>query len=378
VSVTKGNVVFLSAFHDYRTAKKASIQQVADGLVRAGYDVSFVSTRFSHLSKLTGDSRMFLWDRANRVEDIDRVHCYLWRTLAHPFASRSGLLNRVMNAVYPLYARSSDRTVDAMLRAADHVIIESSVAAIFLRHIRSISPRAKIIYYATDRLDTVGAHPFIRQRLIADAGLIDHVCLRSPKMMDDFAWAADRLYRAEFGVNANDFDSIGPSPYTARQTAVSVGSMLFDADFFQRAAPLFPEVQFHVIGCGMRFDAPANVVIHDEMRFRDTLPYVKHATVGIAPYRPAPGVEYLAESSLKMAQYELLALPAVCPDFAVGDVTSRSGYCPGDAESMAAAMRRALGQAGTVTPRRFLTWDAVAERVLRPQDFPGTKLTVEA
>ncbi|WP_156680259.1 hypothetical protein [Sphingomonas profundi] len=375
MSATKGRVVFLSAYHDYRTPKKASIQQVADGLVRAGYDVSFVSTRFSHLSKLTGDSRLFLWDRANRVEMVDGVRCYLWRTLAHPFASRSGLLNRVMDAIYPLYARLSDRTVDGLFRAADFIIIESSVAAISLRRIKALNPQAKVIYYATDRLDTVGAHPFIRRRLVEDAALVDHVCLRSPKMVEDFLWAGDRLFRAEFGINADDFANVGPSPYPAGLSAIAVGSMLFDADFFRLVAPRVPEVQFHVIGCGTSFDAPPNVTVHAEMKFRDTLPYVKHATIGIAPYRPAPGVEYLAESSLKLAQYELLALPAVCPDFAVGDNPTRSGYTPGDAALMEAAVRRALAMAGAVAPRRFLSWDEVAERVLRPQDHPEARLS---
>ncbi|PXA98028.1 UDP-glucuronate--glycolipid 2-beta-glucuronosyltransferase [Nostoc sp. 3335mG] len=369
------NVVFLSAYHDYRTAKRASIQQVADGLVGLGYDVSFVSTRFSRLSKITGDSRLFLWDKANRVETVNGVHCYLWRTVVHPFQSGNRLLNAAMARLYPLYAELPDRQFDAIFRAADYVVLEASVAAILMRRIKRINPDVRIIYYATDRLDTVGAHPFIRQRLEDDAGLIDHVCLRSPRMAPDFQWAKGKLYRAEFGIEPKDFAGIGPSPYPpGRQTAVSVGSMLFDPSFFQLAAARFPDVDFHVIGCGTTFDAPANVHIHAEMKFVDTLPYVKHATVGIAPYLPAPGVEYLAESSLKMAQYEYFALPAVCPAFAVGDTPSRFGYTPGDAASIATAMTAALDAAGTVTPRMFLTWREVAERVIDPQAFPGTKI----
>lgn len=150
---------------------------------------------------------------------------------------------------------------------------------------------------------------------------------------------------------------------------MSVGSMLFDPSFFQLAATQVPDVEFHVIGCGMKFEAPANVLVHAEMKFVDTMPYVKHATVGIAPYRPAPGVEYLADSSLKMAQYESFGLPAVCPTFAVGNVSSRFGYEPGDAASIGTAMRAALAAAGTVTPRTFLTWKEVAERIIKPYRY---------
>lgn len=369
------NIVFLSAYHDYRTAKRASIQQVADGLVALGHNVSFVSTRFSRLSKITGDSRLFLWDKANRIETVNGIHCYLWRTQLHPFQSGNRLLNNVMARLYPLYAEIPDRQFDAIFRAADDVVLEASVAAILMRRIKRINPAVRIIYYATDRLDTVGAHPFIRQRLEADAALVDHVCLRSPRMAPDFQWAMGKLYRAEFGIEPRDFAHIGPSPYLpGRKTAVSVGSMLFDADFFQRAAARFPDVDFHVIGCGTTFEAPANVHIHAEMKFVDTLPYVKHATVGIAPYLPAPGVEYLADSSLKMAQYEYFALPAVCPTFAVGETPSRFGYTSGNTESIAAAMTAALATEGKIAPRNFLTWREVAERVIDPQAYPNTRI----
>jgi 2-beta-glucuronyltransferase len=150
--------------------------------------------------------------------------------------------------------------------------------------------------------------------------------------------------------------------------------MLFDPTFFQSAAAHFPDVDFHVIGCGGTFEAPSNVLVQPEMKFADTLPYVKYATIGVAPYRPAPGVEYLADSSLKLAQYEYFALPAVCPLFAAGDVPSRFGYDPGNEASIREAISGALGAAGTFTPRTFLSWREVADRVIRPDHFPETKI----
>lgn len=368
-------VVILSAYHDYRTAKRASIHQVADGLVRAGFDVSFVSTRFSRLSKRTGDSRLFLWDKANTVEQVNGVNCYLWRTQFHPFQSGRSWLNDLMARGFALYANLPDRRFDQFLKEADYVIIESSVAAIFLQRIRRLNPNARIIYYATDLLDTVGAHSFVQERLIADASLVDHVCLRSSKMIPHFNWAEGKRFRAEFGINAGDFESIGESPYAQGETsAVSVGSMLFDPGFFQIAARRFPNITFHVIGCGTTFDAPSNVVIHAEMPFRDTLPYVKHASLGVAPYRAAPNVEYLAESSLKLAQFEYFGIPAVCSDFAAGDVASRFGYIPGDEASIVDAIAAALQSVGKVQKRQFLSWDEVARRVVTPEHYPEARL----
>lgn len=372
--MTAKKIVFLSAYHDYRTKKRASIHQIARAMARLGNDVSFISMRFSLISRLKGDSRLNLWDRANRVEIVDGIKCYLWRSLAHPFASGNPALNAVMGKFFPLYARLPNRTVDDFLAAADYVIIESSVAAIFMRRIHRVAPRAHIIYYATDRLDTVGAHPFVRAQLERDAKLIGHVSMRSPQMAEDFYFAAGRLYRAEFGVDTAEFSTAGANPYTTPTNVVSVGSMLFDPNFFTEVAPAFPEVTFHVIGCGMQFDHPANVIVYDEMPFQQTLPYLKYATVGVAPYRPAPNTEYLAESSLKLCQFEYLGLPAVCPDFAAGSNVNRSGYRPRDGESMRAALRQALTMVGSVVPRQFQSWDEVAARVLTPQDFADTAI----
>lgn len=367
-------VVILSAFQDYRTRKRASIQQVADGLVLDGYDVTFLSTRFSHLSRLTGDSRNILNDRRNRMETVNGVHCYLWKTPFHPFHTGRPLLDRMAAPLFDLYASWPNATVDRSIRDADFIIVESSVAVIYLPRLRRLNPTARIIYYATDRLDTVGAHPHVQAALVASQQLIDHFCLRSTKMAPHFAWATGPLYLAQFGVNPDQFGAMGPSPYSAPINLVSVGSMLFDPGFFA-VAERFPKARFHVIGCGTRFDAPANVMIYDEMSFRDTLPYIKYASVGLAPYRWAPGCEYLDESSLKLAQFGYFGIPAVCPDFAAGHHPSRSGYKVGDIDSLASAIDAALGRMGSVRQETFPTWREVAARIVEPERAGAVRIS---
>jgi 2-beta-glucuronyltransferase len=150
---------------------------------------------------------------------------------------------------------------------------------------------------------------------------------------------------------------------------------LFDAEFYRRVAPHFPQVNFHVIGCGTVFDAPANVRLYDEMPFRTTLPYLRHADVGLAPYVYSVGADYVAESSLKLAQFEYLGLPAVTAAFAAGGNPNRFGYVLGDTASMIAAMQAALAHVGHVVPRKFLSWDDIARRVLDPRDYPEIRIS---
>ena len=369
----KSQVVIVSGYHDYRTGKRASIHQLADGLVRTGYDVAFISTRFSILSKWTADSRLFLWDRSNVIETVNGVRCLLWRTLLHPFSSRMAILRSLSERAYDRFAELANSAFDELMRRADYVVVESGTAAIYLRRIRRINPRAKIIYYAADRLETINAHPFIRRRLAEDERIIDHFSLRASQLKSDFPGAGGRLYKAGFGVSEGEYAQVGPSPYApGEKVAVSVGSMLFDPTVFQLAAPSFPDLQFHVIGSGLKFDAPSNVHIYEEMPFERTLDFVRHASIGVAPYASVAGADYLVESSLKLAQFEYFGLPAICPHFAVGTSASRIGYKPGDEASITSAVSAALSMAGSVERRSFPSWDEVALQVIEPRRYGAT------
>lgn len=366
------SVLILSSFHDFRSKKRSSIHHVAAALVSLGYDVSFVSTRYSNLSRLNNDSREFLRSRANQVEVVDGVKCYLWKTVIHPFSSRYKVVNRLMNSIFYLNGFVTDPSVDRFLTNADFLIFESGASVLLLERARRLNPEAYIVYYAADLLTTVGAHPYINKQLVKWNKLINHVSVRSSKMTSGLEWASKRVYKAEFGINPLDYDTDEPSPFFNGCNAVSVGSMLFDRSFFTSIAPLFPEVMFHVIGSGCIFEAPENVRIYPEMAFSETLKFIKYADVGLAPYLDAPGVEYLAESSLKLAQYQFFGIPAVCPSFAAGHWPDRFGYNVGNIEEMKAAMDNAL--AAKTTPRAFPTWKEVAQGVLHPNQSAMVKM----
>jgi 2-beta-glucuronyltransferase len=368
-------VVLISGYHDYRTPKRASIHQIADGLVRCGLSVAFISTRFSNLSRTKGDSRLPLWNKANRVEKVNEIECLLWRTGLHPFRAGIRAWDNLMGRLFPVYASLPNEDFDRIVSEADYIVIELGIPVIYLRRIQSLNRQAKVVCYCADRLDTVGSHPFVRNRLVEDQHLVSHFILRSPAMAEYLECASGRLFHAGFGIDHGQFGSVGPSPYAAgSQTAVSVGSMLFDHSFFAAAGPAFPKLQFHVIGSGTRFKPTPNVHVHPEMPFASTLPFVKHASIGIAAYRPAPAAEYLADTSLKLAQFEYFGVPAVCPHFAVGSCPSRIGYEPGDEQSIRQAVEAALALAGRIEPRSFPDWSEVAMRVLEPRAYAAASI----
>jgi 2-beta-glucuronyltransferase len=119
-------------------------------------------------------------------------------------------------------------------------------------------------------------------------------------------------------------------------------------------------VTFHVIGSKQKHDFPTNVVQYDEMPFLETTKYVMNATIGIAPYRAIEGGEYLADSSMKMRQFGYAGLPAVCSNFAAGDVPRRFGYDPLKPETMIAATAAALEAGKVKEPIDCLDWSQIA------------------
>ena len=370
----KRKVVIVSGVHDYRTPRRGSIQQLADALVRLGDDVTFVSLRFSPISRVKGDHRLFLWDRANRAEAVNGVTCYLWRTPFHPFRTGISTLDAAAGLTFSAYAALPNRFIDDEFRAASHIVIESGLGIMLIHRARRLNPAARIIYRGSDALHTIGAPPSLATELRRRDSDVDAYCLLADKIADELTWASAKSFVVPQGVHAEDFTGTEPSPYAGGLNAVTVGSMLFDASFFQQAAPRLPDVQFHLIGTGASFEAPPNVRFYKEMPFRATLPYLKHADAGIAAYRPQADSGYLAQSSLKLMQFEYLGLPAVCANFAAGASPHRFGYTPGDADSIAAAMRRALAHGRFAGAERFLSWEEIAQRLLDPELYADTAI----
>ena len=181
-------------------------------------------------------------------------------------------------------------------------------------------------------------------------------------------------YFVPHGLDHSIAEQADPSPYGPGKHAVSVGSMLFDPSFFQIAARFFPDVTFHIIGSGCANQNYAeNVQVYDEMKFQDTLPYIKHADFGIAPYRSEAVPAYLADTSMKLMQYDFFGLPAVCPMPVVGSHLSRFGYQPGNAASIELAIRAALS-APHRSSSRHLSWGEVVDRLIDPGRFADTRL----
>jgi 2-beta-glucuronyltransferase len=359
--------------HDYRSRRKAGIHFVAAELAKLE-TTRFFSCQFSLLSLWKSDPRGSLLPLANRVTEHDGVECYLWKTLIHPFNVRKTYLRPLENFLFRRYlARPSPVLVD-WIKDADTIFFESGIAPIFFDLVTQLNPRARTIYVASDDLATINVATYVKKTFERVAPKMTALCLKSRFMADGVPSSGNR-YVIPHGFDFSVAEHADPSPYPAGLHAVSVGSMLFDPDFFVTASRHFPGMIFHIIGSGSgpHPDYGDNVKVYDEMPHHLTLPYIKHASIGIAPYRSRRVPRYLADTSLKLIQYDFFKLPAVCPSGIVGDYATRFGYEPGDADSIVAAIEAAIA-APRISFGRPLRWSQVVERMLHPTRFEDIRL----
>ncbi len=360
--------------HDYRTPRRASIHFIADELAKRG-QTRFLSLRYSLLSKWKRDVRYPLDARANTVERHNGVECFLWKVPLHPFNTRRRWLRPLENAMFRWYAGHPSPVLVDWIREAQVIFFESGTAVVFVELARRLNPSARLIYRASDSLADIDTADYVERSFARVAAGMDAIALVSPAMAAAVN-SSDNVHHIGHGIDP-DIDRLAdPSPYEAGLHAVSVGSMLFDPRAIATASHAFPQVTFHVIGSGRERlpEYADNVVVYGEMPHAQTLRYIKHASFGIAPYASAQLPAYLADSSLKLLQYDFFALPAICPHAIVGPYASRFGYAPGDEASIVAAVNGALA-APRVRTRQCLSWPETVDRLLDPERYPETRIT---
>jgi 2-beta-glucuronyltransferase len=358
--------LFISG-QDVRNLRKTSAVFIAEQAKRHG-SVQFLSVGYSGLSRIRRDPRMRLDGRAKRIEQVDGIEAFLDKTLAHPFRVPFIDAWPVSRWWMEWHARSLPRAMQRWIAEADVIFLETGLPLIYFDEIKRLNPAAMTIYLASDRLETIGCSVHLREKLARIATSFDLIVIRSPHLHSEFPPNAPLLLLPP-ATDPPPNESATANPYSHPINAVSVGSMLFDADLFRTLCPRMPHVHFHVIGSGVPASqlVADNLTMYDEMAFADTRAFITHADIGIAPYRWNEAAAYLADTSLKLIQFSAAGLPAVCPTFTQGDRPYRFGYTVGDTDSIEAAFTAALAY-GRFEPIPAPTWQDVTERLVTAID----------
>ena len=347
--------------------RKTSMVFMAESLAAQGWSVSAVTVQLSRLSLLRGNARLgaapkSIWNRWRQVNP--HLEAMVWIPAFHPARWPSKLLNLLSTPLLHAYSALLPSSVIRRVRDADLILIESCAAVALFRRLRRLAPKAKIVHSMSDRLDVVGMHPGLSGMFRKDAPAYDLVRVPANALVSDAPGA--RVVVIPHGLEKAAFDLASENPLPSGRHAVLAGDMMFDRPAFEALIQAFPDVIFHAFG---RFDlgplaqAP-NVRAHGEVPFVDLVTYLKSADVGLALYRVAPGLEYIAQSSLKLIQYEYCGLPTVAPGFAAGDHGNIFSYDPEDADSLRTAFAAALASPRLVGARDVRDWDQMVRTLL--------------
>ncbi|QND47642.1 polysaccharide biosynthesis protein GumK [Rhizobium lusitanum] len=361
-------IVILTSHVFLRGYRKASVHFVASRWAEQGHDVHFLTIGHSRLTLLKDRARFRAMSerQANRFETVApnlRAGAYL--PPLHAFSSGNRILNAANGMLFRLYGNYLPRFARSTLAAADLVVIESGSALAFFDYIKKLNPGARTLYFCRDLLRSVGAAPVLQDMQAAAIGRFGTVCVPSERLGALLPYGG-RVRVIPQGVDAVLLDRVQPSPYPpGSRNAVSIGNMLFDETTVAAMAAAAPDVIFHVFGADWRGSAPPNITVYGERDFESIVPFLQHADFGIAPYRLTRDEIYLAESSLKLAQYSYCGLPILLPDLIPFTRANAIAYRLDGETAWREKIDMALAMQRSPAFREgILTWDDVARQTL--------------
>lgn len=297
--------------------RKASVHFVAQNWAEQGNQVYFTTVGHSWLS-YAKDRPRFQALSAHQSNHFEAVQPNLWAGAylppVHAFSSGNAVLDRFSDAAFRLYGSYLPKFARRQIAEADLVVIESGSPLCFFDTVHRYNPDARLLYFCRDLLKSVGAASVLEKIQEKAIPQFDTICVPS-RLLAERLPAGGNIRFIPQGVDASLFDESRPSPYAkGTLNAVSVGNMLFDEEAVAAMAKAAPEVTFHIFGAHWHGPQPANVIVYGERDFDSIVPYIRHADIGLAPYRMTASEIYLSESSLKLPQYSYCKLPILMPD----------------------------------------------------------------
>lgn len=350
-------------------ARRTGMVHWAHTLAKRGWDTKFVTVQLSWLSKLAGVERLkkIPSSAINAWRDVaPGLSGFVWCPVIHPANFGPRWIDAWMGPLScALYGPQLPRGILAAIEDADLIVIESCSAVALFETVKRHAPAAaRLVYCASDRLQSVHMQPALTGILAQTASDYDLIRIPAQSMASDFP-NPENVAHIPHGITKNQFDSAMASPYlSGRKTAIVAGDMKFDHDAFGDIVRDFPDLDIHLFG---RMESTAyqscnNVTVHGEVAFETLVPYIAHADIGIAPYVYEAGLEYLRESSLKLIQYAYCKLPVIAPDFVDNGGSNMFTY---GATDIAAAIQRALScDRSKISRDGILDWEDVIDQVL--------------
>ncbi len=331
--------------HYWNSKRQAGFHWIARSLIKKGWEVLFFTAPFSWFSILRRDYRTqypVYSERCKLIRKEERLRSFVWFTPWHPVDFRSGFLNRICYKLFSGYGDFSLGEAESFIKKSNLIIFESNPVLFLVKRLKALCPDTRMVYRVSDDLRLLRCHPALLDLEQNILPTFDLISVPSQYIYNFFA-KQPHLKLHTHGVSKELFDKKYPNPYKAGHgpNLVFIGQAHFDHDFLEIATGLFPNWHFHIIGPLHKSIKRDNVRFYGEMPFNETIPYVKHADIGLHTLAHARGAESFTDS-LKMIQYEYCRLPIIAPDYLNCNRPQVHYYKPGEPDSINSALSRAI------------------------------------
>jgi 2-beta-glucuronyltransferase len=352
--------------HYAKSNRKAGFHFIGEALAEMGVETLLFTYSYSPLSNLRRDFRTKLIpeEEHNKLVHVGpNLWSYVWRTPYHPVRIGKGL-DALASPIFSRYGELPLGEAEPFIRDCSLAIFESGAGIMLLPRVKELSPDVFTVYRVSDDLKGLGSSPTIiraEQELAGKFDLISSPCDYIHEQFEHLSSAQLHFH----GIEKDQFDQDHPNPYEGEaKNIVFVGNSFCDTEFINWMAEDFPECKFHVIGPIAGVQPRANLKSYGEMAFRQTVPYLKFADVGLQARSWFDGAPSLSDS-LKMHQYTYCQLPIVLPEFIRTDRPHCFTYAPSDRESMKVALRAALEfDRSHIDTSKVLSWRELTSELL--------------
>ncbi|MFV0349934.1 MAG: hypothetical protein ACK5JO_15275, partial [Halodesulfovibrio sp.] len=365
------NIVLISA-HYCKSKRKAGFHWLAHEFWNLGHDITFVTTGISWLSYLIHDHRLqyqSLKHEINRLVEVDnRFFSYVYFPLWHPVALPLPFLERLAKPLWDKYPEFSlDSSLIKKIQNADIIVYESMNGLFLFNRLSELNPKSKKIYRASDDIRT---HRSTSLRLIeVEESILDKFDLISvphKTLIDGKFKNASNAILQYHGVATSLFDAPSTSPYKSTPNCVFVGVSLLDETFIEFASEAFPDCTFTIIGPFTPRIRKRNVVYTGELPFESTIPYIKHADVGLITLQRKNEHASSFSDTLKVHQYRYIGLPIIAPTFIDIHRNNTFYYTPGEQDSIINSLKNALATPKDKNSKNEVhDWKTVAKNILQ-------------
>lgn len=357
--------VVLISYHYINSKRKAGFHWLADAYKRKGWKVVFVTAPISLLSWLKNDYRFeyHIFKQANKlIQQEDNFYSYILFSLVHPPRSRGTVIDKLTALLCWVYQKINLGELAECVKKADLIIFESTAALLLYRRFKMINSNAKYVYRVSDDIRFLKLHPIVIKEEESILKSFDLVSASSMYIKNQLSKYSNNVMLHFHGINKHIYDNCTNNPYnTDTCNAIFVGNSHLDISFLEIASKQFRDVTFHIIGPFDNLPKRGNIIRYGELPFKETVPYVKYANIGLQIRSYCPGAESLTDS-LKVLQYTYSKLPIVAPDFLKSPRKNMIYYKPGDIESINQAIKYAMCfDRNSIDTSDIYSWDELAD-----------------